>query len=182
MKDIVLRAREDEEERVRLIKSFEPLIKKCIRVYLRDKSYFDDAMQQGYMTVMMCIDRFDVNSGYPFNAYVKRSVIYSIRDFAKKIRFNLSLDEEVNEEGGRLIDILSSDVDIEGDKIKYDDILELYSAIKELPEKQKRVIEDFYFKDISLTEMSKMRRCHYMTVVKLKERAIKTLRKSIKRF
>lgn len=180
VRDIVLRARENNEEKFKLVRSFEPLIKKCIRVYLYDKSYYEDAIQEGYITVLSCINRYDINSTFPFEAYVKRSVIYSIRDFSKRIRSEVSLNEE-SEEGGSLMDILQSDTDIEGNYLKYEENEKLKGAIESLTFDQKKVIEEFFIINKSMREISKNKRCHYMSIVQLKDRALKKLRNEMEK-
>jgi RNA polymerase sigma factor (sigma-70 family) len=179
VKDIVLKAREDENVRLKLLKDFEPLIKKAIKLYVKDKNYFEDAMQQGYLTILSCIKSYDVSSKYPFEAYLKRAVIYAIRDFSKRIKNNLSLDEEINEDGGCLLDIIPSEINIEEENLKSNDIVMLKKALDSLSLSQRQVIEDVYFKGKSMKEVSKHRRCHYMSVVKLKERALNKLRDEI---
>lgn len=179
MKDIVLKAREDENVRLKLLKDFEPLIKKAIKLYVNDKNYFEDAMQQGYLTILSCIKSYDVSSKYPFEAYLKRAVIYAIRDFSKRIKNNLSLDEEINEDGGCLLDIIPSEINIEEENLKKNEKALLKKALDSLSPSQREVIEDVYFKGKSMKEVSKHRRCHYMSVVKLKERALNKLKDEI---
>jgi RNA polymerase sporulation-specific sigma factor len=179
MMEMVIMAREDEEVEVQLVKNFEPLIKKCIRIYVKDYSYYDDAIQEGRFTVLQCIRRYDIISPIPFEGYVKMAVIYSIRDFAHKIRVCVSLDDEINEDGGSLYDILRSDQDIEVEKIHREELMELKKAFDRLPENYRSIIQKFYFEKISLREICRNRRCHYMTAVKLKERALKNLKEQL---
>lgn len=176
MKDLIIKARENEEIRLKILKDFEPLIKKSLKMYLKDMSYFNDGIQEGYLTVLKCIYTYDIESDCPFPAYVKRAVIYSIRDFAKREKFNLSLQQEINEDGVTLLDILPCDVDIEGENIHREDLKRLKEAIGMLSEKQREVIEDYFLKNKSMVEICKGKRCHYMAVSGLKERAIKKLR------
>lgn len=177
MRKLVLSARENEDKRLMLIKAFEPLIKKCIRIYIKNPQYFEDGMQEGYATVLYCIKNYNIDSKYPFPAYVKRAVIYSIRDFSKKIKENLSLDEKRGEEGMSLYDALESDSKVEDECILKDEIKRVMEAIKTLTLKQQEIIYDFYFKNKTMREIAKNRRCHYMTVVGLKERALNQLKK-----
>ncbi len=179
MKEMVIMARKYEEAEVEILKNFEPLMKKCIRIYVKDYSYFEDAMQEARFTVLQCINRYDINSPIPFEGYVQRGVIYSIRDFAYRIKSCVSLDDEINEDGGTLHDILEGDQDIEGEKIYREELMELRRAFERLPENYKNIIQKFYFEKMSLREICSNRRCHYMTVVKLKERAIKSLREQL---
>jgi RNA polymerase sporulation-specific sigma factor len=178
MKNVVLRARQDNDEMARLVKNFEPLIKKCIKIYIRDMSYFEDAMQHGYATIIQCIRRFDINSETPFPGYVKRAVIYSMRDYSKKIRNDISLDEE-EEGGGSLLDTLRSRDDIEKDYFRNVDNEFLKKALESLTPEQRRVIDEYYFNNLSMRDICKNKRCHYMSIVKLKERAIMRLREEM---
>lgn len=180
MKKLVLDARENEDKRVMLTKAFEPLIKKCIKIYVKNAEYFEDAMQEGYYTVLQCIKNYDVDSRYPFPAYVKRAVIYSIRDFSKRIKENISLDEESREDGGgSLYEFLKSDADVEKEYILKDDVERLRAALKVLSQKQMEIIDDFFFKNVSMRDICKNKRCHYMAVVGLKDRAIKKLKEEM---
>lgn len=179
MRKLVLSARENEDKRLMLTKAFEPLIKKCIKIYVKNPQYFEDAMQEGYSAVLHCINNYNVDSKYPFPAYVKRAVIYSIRDFSKKIKENISLDEKRGEEDITLYDVLENDSRVEEDCILRDEIKRLMEAIKTLTPKQQEIIYDFYFKNKSMREIAKNRRCHYMAVVGLKERALNKLKEAI---
>lgn len=180
MREKVIMARKNEDVEAQLVKDFEPLIKKCIGIYVKDYSYYDDAMQEGRLTILQCIKRYDIISPIPFEGYVKMGVAYSIRDFGNRIRNCISLDDEINEDGGTLYDILEGDQDIEEDEIHREEQIELSSAFEKLPDNYKDIIRKFYFEKISLREIAGNRRCHYMTVVKLKERALKCLRDGLK--
>lgn len=184
MDNMILRARENDREKEELVRSFEPLIKKCIRIYVKDFGLHEDALQEGIITILKCIETYDINAGYPFAAYVKRAVSYSMRDFGKKANKdigNISMDESINEDGGSLYDVLESNVDIEGDYIKEVEMDILKDALMSLSKKQREVIEGFYLKKMSIMEMCKHRRCHYMTIFKLKERSLKKLKEEIEK-
>lgn len=181
LRERVIRAREDEVEAVKIIKDFEPLVKKCIRIYIKDPESFEDAMQEGRLAIFGCINKYDLNSSGYFEAYVKMAVIYCIKNFGSKYRENLSLDLETNEGGGTLYDILDSGMDIEGEEIRKEEINSLKSAILKLPQKQRKIIEEIYFEEKNMKEICRGRRCHYMTVVKIKKRALDRLRKVIER-
>lgn len=181
MRKLVLNARENEDKRLMLMRAFEPLIKKCIRIYVKKPQYFEDGMQEGYTAVLHCINNYDVDSKYPFPAYVKRAVIYSIRDFSKKIRENISLDEKRGEEEISLYDVLEDDSRVEDECILKDEIKRLMDAMKTLTPKQQEIIYDFYFKNKSMREIAKNRRCHYMAIVGLKERALNQLKKQMQK-
>lgn len=157
-----------------VIKKYEPLIKKTIRIYIKDKNYYEDAYQEACIAIIQVMSRFKKEKG-DFNAYIKCAVIYAIKAFANKIKENVSLDEEL-EDGGSLYDLIADDADIEGEYLESVDKKMLYNALNKLSQKQKEVIEDYYFNGKSLVEIAKERRCHYNSVVRLKERALEKLR------
>lgn len=176
MRELVIQAREDEDCCFKIVKAFEPLIKKCIRLYLRDMSYYEDAMQEGRIIIIKSIENYDIKSTYPFEAYVKHGMNYGIRDFCLKIKFEISLDEPFGEEGGRIIDMLESSEAVEDNRCSAEDIKWVRETLNKLSEKQRQVIIDIYFNKKSMVEISQNRRCHYMNVVKLKKIAIEKLR------
>lgn len=179
MRDMVAIAKTDIDGKLTILKNFEPLIKKCFKMYVKDFNYFDDVMQEGYITILKCIDLYDLNSKTEFPGYVKMAVINNIRHFSRELKNEISLDDEINEVGGTLLDILESDVNIEGDKIHYDEIMSMHRCLKKLTQKQREIIEGYYFKGLSLQDICANRRCHYNAIVRLKKRALETLRKEM---
>lgn len=179
MKEIILKARCDETVRLDLIKSFEPLIKKCIKYYVKNPTYYNDAYQEGCMIILYCIKHYDINSNYPFEAYLKKSMLYAMKHFSRKIKECASLDESINEDGGCLYDIIDCGENVEEDNIKRDEIRKLRAELAKLTDGQRHVIECVYFKNMKLKELAKNRRCHYMTVVALKKRALQKLKEEM---
>lgn len=179
MREKVILAKKDENVRLEILRSFEPLIKKCIKYYVHDREYISDAMQEGYYIILKCIYNYDFDKGYPFESYVKSSLIYGIKDFVRKIKYDISLDEQINEDGGCLYDVLESDLDVEEKFGHKDDVRRLKGALDGLSDKQRKVIEEVYFKNMSMMEICKNRRCHYMAVAKMKDRALKKLREEM---
>lgn len=177
MRDLVIKARYDEKSKEKILNSFEPLLKRCCGVYLKNPSDFEDGMQEGRIVILKCIKNYDERLNIPFEAYVKRAVINCIRDMANKNKEHLSLDEEVIEDGENFYEIIPSDFDLEEECIKDDYLKRLYMALEKLSQKQREVIIEHYFKGKSMIEIAKYRRCHYMAVVRLKDRALEKLRK-----
>lgn len=178
MNELILRAKEDSSSCLEVIKAFEPLIKKCIKIYVHDFSYYEDALQQGRLILLSCIKSYDLSSPYPFPAYFKKSLCYGMRDFSLKIKESMSLDEPI-EEDCTLLDVLPSDEDTEASITRNDVSEVLQKCILRLPEGQRRIIEEFFFKNKSMVEISQNKRCHYMSVVKQKQRALAALKKML---
>lgn len=178
MRDLVLKARNDDASKEKILKSFEPLLKRCCSTYLNQWE-FEDGLQEGRIVILKCIKNYDESLNVPFEAYVKRAVINRIREIANKNKGHLSLDDEVTEDGENFYEIIPSDFDLEGELIKDEYIKRLYKAIDKLSQKQRGVIIEHYFKGKSMIEIAKKRRCHYMAVVRLKDRAIEKLRREL---
>lgn len=168
-----------EEIKAEEVKAFEPLIKKCIKVYLWDMQYYDDAMQEGYITIIKCMKNYDKSFGARFECYVKKAVIYSIRDFSLKINMkDMSIDEE-SDEGGCILDFIESKENVEEDWLKSLQVKDLKEAIEKLPLKQKEIIYEHYFNGKSLKKISCDKRRHYTGIVALKKRAILSLKEEL---
>jgi RNA polymerase sporulation-specific sigma factor len=182
MRAIVIAARENDDIRLELMRNFEPLIKKCIKFYIKDFYYYPDAMQEGYLTILKCIKSYDITSKSEFPAYVKTAMIHNIRDFSKKIINCISLDDSVNESGGTLLETLKSEENIEADNILSEENAAMLRALDKLTAKQREIIEMIYFNNFSMRDICRNRRCHYMAIVKLKERALHKLREEMKLF
>lgn len=180
LREMVIMARNNDEVKLQLLKKFEPLMKKCIKIYIKDFTYFNDAMQEARLAMLQCINRYDTDSSIPFEGYVKRAIIYSIRDFAHRIYDYVSLDETITEDGGTLYDVIEGNENIEDERIHIEELDELMRAFIMLPENYKSILRKYYFEKMSLRDICAGRRCHYMTVVKLKERALKCLREKLK--
>lgn len=182
MKELVIAARESSDAKLEILKSFEPLIKKCFKLYVNDYNLYDEVMQEGYIAILKCINKFDINSGYAFPGYVKAAVIHAIRRISRNTNHYASLDEEIDDDGGRFLDFLSSCTDIETEEIEKQAMEALYAALDKLTYKQREIINLIYFKNRSMKDICRDRRCHYMAVVRLKNRALETLSKELSHY
>jgi RNA polymerase sporulation-specific sigma factor len=178
MKELILKAKEDSSCSLEIIQAFEPLIKKCVKIYVHDFAYYEDALQQGRLIFLSCLKSYDVSSPYPFPAYVKKSLCYGMRDFSLKIKESISLDEPM-EEDFTLYDLLPSKDNTEESFGKRDTSQAILHCLSQLPEGQRRIIEDCYYKNKTMVEISQNKRCHYMSVVKQKQRALAALKRML---
>lgn len=170
---------QDKDDYERIMLDYEPLIKKCIKLYIHDPSYFEDAMQEGRLTILKCIKSFDPSSGSYFPAYVKSSVIYTLRDFTRKLPKDLSIDEKPAgsfKDYNSFEDMLPSPEDTALDYERKASLKQLYEYVERLPDKQKAIIKSYYFNRVPLREIALNRRCCYKAVCQMKARALKNLK------
>ncbi|RMC92321.1 sigma-70 family RNA polymerase sigma factor [Clostridium autoethanogenum] len=141
----------------------------------------EDLIQEGRCSVIKAIGMYDINSKYPFAAYVKSSVK---KNFYNMIRSNIrkvsccSLYSK-NEEGCEFINMIASDENIEEDLIKRKLIIQLNKAMDKLPEDKRNLIDWYYIQDKSLNEYAEKERISYRTAVYRKRKSLESLKKYI---
>jgi len=87
------------------------------------KEYREDLLQEGFIALDSCVNKFDSNVGEPFETFSYKRVYYSMIDFMKELPQHLSLDNEIKDEDGNIIsfaELLKSDGDLEQDIINRD--------------------------------------------------------------
>ncbi|AZV55521.1 sigma-70 family RNA polymerase sigma factor [Clostridium sp. AWRP] len=138
----------------------------------------EDLIQEGRYSVIKAIGMYDINSKYPFAAYVKSSVK---KNFYNMIRSNIrkvsccSLYSK-NEEGCEFINMIASDENIEENLIKRKLIIQLNKAMDKLPEDKRNLIDWYYIQDRSLNEYAEKEGISYRTAVYRKRKALESLK------
>ena len=162
IEDLALRAKSgDGQSNELLFNMLRPLINSTAFKYA--KYGIEDAVQDSYIVMMTCINSFDPLKG-PFLAYFKNNLRYFMLTNLKNQHEALPIEETVLSDADMVDDILG--------KIQY---RELINAVLKLNERQRDIIIGYYFKGLSLKELSRLYGKHYQTIVKLKERALKNL-------
>lgn len=158
---------EDEEK---LYYSFIPYINLLVSKF-NIKSYTkDDLRSECYLALNKAIKSYNGTSTFvPYaTKCLKNHVLLLLRN-------SIKLDEIV------LIDnVLESNNCIEEDIINKLEIDKLSRAIKTLSPKEQKIIQDYFFNDLSLVAISKVIDKKYITTVKTKDRAINKLKELIK--
>jgi len=181
MKDLIILARTDQTAKLELVKRFEPLIYKCIKMYIHDINFTQDALQEGYVTILKCINLYNLDSECGFPGYVKTALINNLRKFSKNHQHTLSLDEECCDEGGTLLDTLPSDDIIEDYYIQSQLSHELKKTLMALPEDEKELIISIYFKQIKIMQLSNGTRSGYVRLQRKRDKALSMLRDGLKK-
>ena len=121
---------------------------------------------------------YNPSTNIPFLAYIKKRLYYFYlgKNHNKE---EISLDKE-NEEGDSLIELLQSETDIEGEYLEKEAYRELQIAVSCLPERQRNIIVDFYFRRMKLQDISERYGISYRSCVNSKAQGLKNLRKYYK--
>lgn len=164
-----------------ITKSFLPFVVKTARsIYIKGWA-IEDLIQSGQIAVIKAVNMFDVNKSNGFTSYVtntiKRNFYTLIRDNVKKTSY-CSLNS-LNEEGSELINVISSEEDLEEDFIRKEEKRMVRKALNKLSEKEKEIIFWFYFQKKTLQDYASFKGIGYRTAVDIKKRALINLRRNL---
>lgn len=184
LQDTVIKAKQgDANATEEILKKLKPLIYSAIRRYASgwDK---DDLYQEACLTVIECIKDFDPGRGIPFLAYVKKKVYFSLfNTFQRQQRPVLSLDQTHEGQDGENStlgeQLASPEPGVEELVLTDLEIKQLYGAVGKLSPKQKQVIQMHFFEGLKYKEIARIRKSHYKSVLRLKDRALKSLRENM---
>ncbi|MDY0235684.1 MAG: sigma-70 family RNA polymerase sigma factor [Gudongella sp.] len=169
----------DKESEVLILEKLKPLIISSIRKYNNNWSEFDDLIQEGREMILICIKDYNPNINVPFLGYVKSRLMYLYLNKLKTQK-NLSLNEVFGQDGEEYLELLESKENILESVLKRDLYTKLNECIDTLPRREKEVLRDFFFHDLTITQISKKYNVTYRTVLNQKTNALKKLRERMK--
>lgn len=161
-----------------ILNKFKPFIIKTSNSIFISGYEFEDLLQIGYLSLIKAILKYNPDKNKNFTAYainsIKNNYYYEIRQKAKLINES-TLNIEI-EDGIELIENIISDIDVEKSIILTEDIKLLYSAIKNLPDEDKQLIEYIYFKQKKLKEYALFKNIKYKACLRKRDRLLKKLK------
>jgi RNA polymerase sporulation-specific sigma factor len=164
----------------RILDQFNPLLLKNIVKYFGKSQDFNDWLQEGRLVILQSIYNYNENLGVPFAAYVQKQVFYYYINERKKIREEAILDQPLFDGRSSLLELLQKDEPcLEKTFLLNQEVMSLYNAIDMLSIKQKEVLIEYYFNKKSLKSLAKDKNLCYQSLIKLKARALKKLRKEM---
>ena len=161
-----------------IVEALRPLILSSIRKYYNKLHLYDELFQEGCVEVVEALLDYNPSTNIPFLAYIKKR-LYDFYLGKKHNKEDISLDKE-NEEGDALIELLQSETDIEGEYLEKEEYRELQIAVSTLPERQRNIIVDFYFRRMKLQDISERYGISYRSCVNSKAQGLENLRKYYK--
>lgn len=181
MKDLVDRCKGGElKAKEEIIERLKPLIFTSIKKYYFGEEEFKDLFQEGALKILKAINAFDEKREVPFLGYIKLQLKFFYMDRRKKVRRELSLNNQIDT-GDDLLSFIDLVVDetanIEENLLKSQNGKTLVKVLNVLTLKQKQIIILYYGKGFTMKQISKALGVHYQTVVKTKERALKKMKK-----
>lgn len=146
--------------------SFIPYINLLISKFNINGYDRDDLVQECYLVLNKAIRKYKGNR--TFAIYVtkalKNNMLYLLRK-STKLQYSI------------IDNLLEAPNNIEIDVLSHLELEHLSESLKNLSEKELKIIKDYYFNDITLLSISKALDEKYITTAKAKERAITKLKK-----
>ena len=137
---------------------------------------FDETIDESKMLIIDAIEKYDETKG-SFGYFLKLKLRYHFLDKAK-IEPSLSLDE-LDSSGNPIVDSLEDDYDFEEELIEKENFKDLYKAIENLDDKDRKIIVYKYFGGMTIDQIADKLGLSYKTVANRTSLALKDLRKDL---
>jgi len=156
-----------------------PLIYKNIYTYWDTKDpMVDDLVQEGYIVILESLKSFDKNRDVHFLYYVKVKLIYYYKNYyrnTRKEKMIISMTKKIGDSSLELEKTLDSKYNLLEFIVSKEEITELLSNIKNLSDKEQTILYLYYYKQLSMGEISKQLNIPYRTAIGAKYTAIRKL-------
>lgn len=162
--------------KVDLINMLEPLIISSIKKYCPLPKEYEDLHSDCVLVILWCLENFDGKRS--FLKYVKSYLKYYLLDTFKYLK-NEPQRDSVNDMGEDLLNYIEDDFNLEESLIKKTDEQILNEAINSLAKRQREIIILYYYKDMSLKNISQKLKISKWTVVAAKKQALDKLKKKL---
>lgn len=181
IKNLLESSKTNKDSLAKLVEKFMPLIFKAAKYYTYDEELFNDAVGEGKIALIRCIERYPTDSKIPFPYYAKKFVYTYIRNFtSREISLNdnvLSINANVKgQEDITLEDTLACNVNIENDFLEKSSFLEIIDFIQNLSFIEREVIERHFFLDHKLKQIAIDLDYSYRGIRYVKSRVLKLLK------
>ncbi|NLY43932.1 MAG: sigma-70 family RNA polymerase sigma factor [Clostridiaceae bacterium] len=183
-KQLVQQAKKgDDKAAEKLLKALRPLLLANINKYASKTEDREELLQEGYLELLRLIHDYDERRGVPFLGYVKKKLKFFYINFVSRQRVVYdSLDREVdigNEKVPLLSLIPDAGLPVPEKYEKKELNAALAGALGKLTPRQKEVIILHYYYNMPMIKIAKKQGNHYMSVVKIKKRALKELNRRL---
>lgn len=166
-----------------IINQLKPLVASYSKKYGGQTGWDEELYQEGALQILECLNIFDITKEVPFLGFVTVRLKHYYQNRRRKEKMTISLDQPVGEEENTtLLDLLVDErVTIESTYLKEEERKALVLGIKQLNEKDRQIIEEYYLKGTMLKDIAQKRKVHYVTVAKDKAKALEKIKKFLEK-
>lgn len=163
-----------------VVESLKPLVIASIRRYYNKPKEYDDLIQDGNLRIIESIYEYDKSKKVHFLGFIKMNLKFLYLDKHKQ-KFHLSLDETIGEEddSSRIDYLVSDEVDFLESIVDEENKALVKKALSTLTEKQRKIIEMFYWKNMAIGDIAEELDLAYRTVVNTRVQAMEKIRKAV---
>jgi len=162
-----------------LLNKLNPLIYKNIYKYWDTQDpMVDDLVQEGYIVILESLKTFDKTRDVHFLYHVKIKLIYYYKNYYRNMRkekMTISMTKKIDDSSIELEKILDNKYNLLEFIVSKEEIAELLSNIKKLSDKEQTILYLYYYKQLSMGEISKQLNIPYRTAIGAKYTAIRKL-------
>lgn len=182
--NLILKAQNNDKNALEeIVKIYKPYIIKIARSIYINGYETEDLIQIGVIALIKAVKRFQLERGAVFTAFAVTVIKNAFNEELRKIigkrwdkKFKCSLNN-VTEEGKEFIEMLASEEDIEEEVVLKEQIILLRKVMSKLPEKDREIIQWFYFENRSLKEYSELKGISANLAAQRKGRAMEKLKR-----
>ena len=154
------------------------------KYYLPNDNIVEDLLQEGYIVILEGIKEYDKNRNAHFLEFIKIKIRFFYKNYfrnTKKQRLTDSLDDKMeNSHKEMFINIFSQNqILIEDSFERAEQIDSVMKCIKELKTIDQAIINLYYFKCLSMFEISNKLNISYRSAIGRKHNAINKLKKMV---
>lgn len=164
-----------------LLQKLNPLIYRNIyRYWNASEPVIEDLAQEGYIVVLESLKTYNEGRNVHFLYYIKTRLTYFYKNCYRKMKTQqnkisfLENNMDSNFMPGKTAESSLNTLD---SVIAGEEISELLSNIKKLPKKDKKILYLYYYKQLTMTQVSENLNIPYSTAMGRKQAALKKLRK-----
>lgn len=170
----------DAEAMEQVMEMLTPLVTSSAKKYFLGDMPYEDLMQEGYLVIGECVDRFDADKGIPFLGYVKATLRYHFMDLGRKsVKEQCdSLNRTIKSAEGEitLMDVIADEeASADGAMLHDEKMKALMEGIKTLSPRELQVISLNYYVGLNMIEIARELGIAYRTVVNTKVHALRKL-------
>lgn len=171
---IYLAKNNQEMAKVRLIEKLSPLIKSSIKKYCPIYLHYEDLYQDGIVIILECLELYDEEKAN-FLAMAKSYLKYHYIETLKYLK-NIEKDISKTEEEEDIVNLISSEENIEEEFIFYEEVEFLKKKLEILTLRQRDILLMYYYEKLSHKEIAQKLNISKWTVVNTKRRALEKLK------
>lgn len=159
------------EDRARLIISYQPLVVSALRRISPSDAYIEDCLSEGLLALIRAVDRFKPGAGVAFSVYARLRIKGAMLDYLRRASRGAANADEFD---ARYFIALADPRGLS--EIEQDKLHKVLSAVAELGQRERAVIEMLYIEDMTRDEVAASLGVSPSRISQIHATAIKRLR------